>query len=127
MPHFCYILCNDKNNATYNGYTVNLERRLRQHNGEIKGGARFTQRMRERCGATWRYVAVVTCDDPAFDQRRALSLEWHIKYPSCRKPRPKEYNSACGRVQGLYKALEHPKFQGLHFDVQVLLDNASTK
>ena len=30
--YFCYIIYS--NNRTYNGYTVNLQRRLRQHNGE---------------------------------------------------------------------------------------------
>ena len=41
---YCYIIanndCNSKSSSnrqrTYNGYTVNLKRRLRQHNGEIK-------------------------------------------------------------------------------------------
>ena len=35
--HSCYILYN-QNGLTYNGYTVNFKRRIRQHNGEIKGG-----------------------------------------------------------------------------------------
>ena len=34
-----YLLVNDKCNNTYVGITNNLERRIRQHNGEIKGGA----------------------------------------------------------------------------------------
>lgn len=33
-------MCTD--NATYVGATVDLNRRLRQHNGEIKGGAHAT-------------------------------------------------------------------------------------
>jgi hypothetical protein len=33
---YCYFLRSQ--NRTYNGYTVDLERRLRQHNGELKGG-----------------------------------------------------------------------------------------
>ena len=33
---YCYIIAN-ANDRTYNGYTNNLTRRLRQHNGDIKG------------------------------------------------------------------------------------------
>jgi putative endonuclease len=37
-----YILeCSD--NSLYCGITNNLKRRLKQHNGEIKGGAKYTQ------------------------------------------------------------------------------------
>ena len=39
---FCYLLINTNNNSTYVGVTKNLERRLRQHNGEISGGAKAT-------------------------------------------------------------------------------------
>ena len=38
--HMCYILHNTQNNATYNGYSIDFLRRLRQHNGLIKGGAK---------------------------------------------------------------------------------------
>ncbi len=38
---YVYILrCND--NSLYTGITTNLERRLRQHNGKIVGGAKYT-------------------------------------------------------------------------------------
>jgi len=41
--NFCvYLLTHSTKNRTYVGYTNNLKRRLRQHNGEIKGGARST-------------------------------------------------------------------------------------
>ena len=44
---FCYLLRNknlDYRNLTYNGSTNDPKRRLRQHNKEIKGGAKFTSR-----------------------------------------------------------------------------------
>ena len=37
-----YLLVNTDNNRTYVGITNNSTRRLRQHNSEIKGGARYT-------------------------------------------------------------------------------------
>lgn len=40
--YFVYILeCFDK--TFYTGICLNLEKRLKQHNGEIKGGAKYTQ------------------------------------------------------------------------------------
>jgi len=42
---FVYVLkCADK--TFYTGITTNLERRLRQHNGEIIGGAKYTRSKR---------------------------------------------------------------------------------
>lgn len=37
-----YLLSNDISGSTYIGCTTNPDRRLRQHNREIKGGARST-------------------------------------------------------------------------------------
>ena len=37
--YIVYLLYNTCNNKTYLGITNNSRRRLRQHNGEIKGGA----------------------------------------------------------------------------------------
>tara|TARA_Y100000592_G_scaffold16961_1_gene25448 strand:+ start:819 stop:1133 length:315 start_codon:yes stop_codon:yes gene_type:complete len=47
--HIYVVVCFD--NSFYCGITTNLERRLKQHNGEIKGGAKYT-RSRRPC----RYV-----------------------------------------------------------------------
>ncbi len=41
--NYCvYLLINTNNNRTYIGITNNLTRRLRQHNCELVGGARYT-------------------------------------------------------------------------------------
>lgn len=40
--YYVYLLKHEKLNRTYVGITNNLKRRLRQHNGEIKGGAHLT-------------------------------------------------------------------------------------
>ncbi len=45
MQYYVYILeCKDK--TYYTGITNNLEKRLRQHNGEIVGGAFYTKNKR---------------------------------------------------------------------------------
>ena len=48
LRNFCYVLKNtkgnSKSNAVYVGYTNRPDRRIRQHNGEISGGAKYTTR-----------------------------------------------------------------------------------
>lgn len=113
QSHYCYILHNAQHPGTYNGYTTHLERRLRQHNGELKGGARSTQRSR----GAWSYLAMVTSNDPRFDKCKALSLEWHIRYPTGQRPRPPAFQGARGRLEGLAKALAHDKFRDIPFQL----------
>ena len=38
-----YLLENSDNKRTYLGVTVDIKRRLRQHNGDLVGGARYTK------------------------------------------------------------------------------------
>ena len=45
---FVYVLLSDKKPSSYVGVTIDVERRVLQHNGEIRGGARFT-----RSGRPW--------------------------------------------------------------------------
>ena len=59
---------------TYVGATVNLARRLRQHNGEIKGGAKYT-----RLGAKGSWSVVFTVEGFR-EQREALQFEWALKH-----------------------------------------------
>ena len=40
--YFVYLLKEIEGNRTYVGFTSDLQRRLRQHNGELKGGAKST-------------------------------------------------------------------------------------
>ena len=52
-----FLLCTD--GSTYIGATVDLNRRLRQHNKEIKGGAHATG-MKVASGHTWCRVCHVS-------------------------------------------------------------------
>ena len=42
MSYYIYLLHHENKNRTYLGITNNIRRRWRQHNGEIKGGAKAT-------------------------------------------------------------------------------------
>jgi predicted GIY-YIG superfamily endonuclease len=68
-----YLLYNDKNNYTYIGITNNIERRLRQHNKIIKGGARYTSCKKGE--GTWLYYLHIT----NLNKSKALSIEKTIK------------------------------------------------
>lgn len=59
---------------TYVGITNNVKRRLRQHNQELKGGARYTR------GRRWSYAFVI---GGLKSKRNALVLEWCLKH--CRR------------------------------------------
>ena len=94
--YYCYIICSTNINflnLTYNGSTNNLIRRLRQHNGEIVGGAKATKGK-----GPWKFVAIW---EGFNSHREALSCEWRIKHPTNLKRRPKEYNGIGGRIKSL--------------------------
>ena len=69
--YLCYILKCD--NYTYNGCTNNFKRRIRQHNGEIKGGAKYTHSFKG--DGHWYYKLQIT----NLSKSEALSIERTIK------------------------------------------------
>lgn len=72
----CYVyLLVSSSGATYVGATVDLNRRLRQHNKEIKGGAHATG-IRVAKGETWTRAAYVA-GFPTW--QTALQFEWRWK------------------------------------------------
>jgi structure-specific endonuclease subunit SLX1 len=58
---------------TYIGATVNAERRLKQHNGILAGGAKYTHSRPDQ----WYRVCYV---QGFKESRPALSFEWHWKH-----------------------------------------------
>jgi structure-specific endonuclease subunit SLX1 len=74
---FVYLLVSTSG-STYVGATVDLDRRLRQHNKEIKGGAHATG-AKVAQGESWTRAAHVSGfpDWPA-----ALQFEWRWKHIS---------------------------------------------
>lgn len=93
---YCYILASKNENyinKSYNGMTNNLSRRIRQHNGEIKGGAKYT-----RGKGPWKYIAII---EGYVDKIDALCCEWRIKHPTNTRTRPAKYNKPDGRINSL--------------------------
>ena len=106
MTWYCYILKTDyeiHKNRTYNGSTNDLNRRLRQHNQEITGGARYTKKFGNR---EW-YPYVVVKGFP--DRKNALQCEWRINHPD-NKRRTRKYCTPIGRIEGLNKVLKLEKW-----------------
>ena len=82
MSYVYLLLVMPDRNATYVGATVDLDRRLRQHNKEIKGGATATS-IRVLKGETWMRSAHVSGFP---DWQAALQFEWRWKQLSRKLP-----------------------------------------
>lgn len=81
---------------TYIGITNNFQRRIRQHNGEIKGGAKYTRRYRP-----WKVIFTI---HGLKSKREVLQLEWAIKHR-----RRKGYSGIKGRIRTLEYLFDLPE------------------
>eukprot|EP00899_Mesostigma_viride_P006636 jgi/Mesvir1/15974/Mv08283-RA.1 len=119
----CYLLCSMNatfKGRTYIGFTVNPPRRIRQHNGELVNGARFTSRYRP-----WEMVLVVFGFS---SQRQALQFEWAWQHPKRSKDvrtigdaaLRKMRSGVKGKVHLLYAMLGLPRWQKYPLTVQFL-------
>lgn len=105
--HYCYILYDELSNKTYVGYTTNPERRIRQHNGLIKGGAKYTTRQHK---SEWKYLAIIA--SPEFTHQTALSFEWYVKH--------KKYKGVNGRIYSLIDTvINNKKFEDYSYCIYV--------
>jgi predicted GIY-YIG superfamily endonuclease len=84
---FVYFI-QSTNGSTYIGATVNLDKRIRQHNKDIKGGATATS-IKVNQGEAWTYVCYVE-NFPTWNE--ALKFEWRWKQISrqIQKKNPKQ-------------------------------------
>ncbi len=114
--HFVYVLHNTINVRMYIGYTVNPHKRLRQHNGEIKGGAKSTANQLAR-GARWKILFALT--SRALDRSAALSVEWHFKALVRRQPQLYS-GSPAKRIDALPALLTLPQCQV----VETIIENS---
>ena len=88
--YLVYILKSD--NYSYVGMTNDFFHRLRQHNGEIKGGAKYTKKK-----SNWYPVCII---DGFIDKRSACQCEWRLKHSG-------GLRGAGGRINYLSKFLSH--------------------
>lgn len=91
---FVYLLVSTNGN-TYVGATVDLERRLRQHNKEIKGGA-FATGSKVDKGETWIRAAHVSGFP---DWQSTLQFEWRWKQIT--RKLPSKINPLKRRIEAL--------------------------
>jgi len=82
MSYVYLLLATPHRDATYVGATVDLDRRLRQHNKEIKGGATATS-IKVLKGNVWIRAAYVQGFP---DWQAALQFEWRWKQLSRKLP-----------------------------------------
>jgi predicted GIY-YIG superfamily endonuclease len=73
--YYVYLLVTTSKNNSYVGATVNLERRLRQHNKELKGGAVATS-IQVNSGEKWERICYISGFP---DWSAALQFEWKWK------------------------------------------------
>ena len=110
MASYVYLLVSTNGN-TYVGATVDLNRRLRQHNKEIKGGAHATGAKVSQ-GETWTRAAHIAGfpDWPA-----ALQFEWRWKQLS--RKLPLKMNTLERRMNALRTllALERPTTKAIAY------------
>lgn len=92
--YYCYLIVSLKNGRTYIGYSSNPHRRLREHNGEIKGGAKST-----RAHRPYRLHCIVGTFSTI---GKAMSFEYNWKHKSYRID---------GRVARAKKLITMPKWK----------------
>lgn len=96
--HYCYMIASGS--KTYVGYTTNLTRRIRQHNSEIKGGARRTTMVsRDKSQPRWEYIVIFSCKE--WNRIRALQVEYTCKYPTRKKPCPLCFRGVRGKIESI--------------------------
>jgi len=71
MTYLVYII--KSGNRSYVGMTNNFFRRIQQHNGILKGGAKYTTRM----GSNWYPICII---DGFLSMKEACQCEWAIKH-----------------------------------------------
>ena len=91
-----YIIQN--NNRTYAGVSPDPVRRLRQHNKEISGGAKYTTSF----APGWAHKCIVTGFQT---KQQALQFEWAVKH--CR---PRGKGGIVNRMQKLHNVLCRDKW-----------------
>lgn len=102
--HCVYMLYSPTMKRTYVGYTINVYKRIRQHNGEITGGAKTTMK-----GRPWKLIFFI---EGFPDQIEALRFEWRCHHPHrflSKNKRPIRGHGYEGRIKSMCSILEMEK------------------
>jgi len=79
--YIIYVLYNTQSTCTYIGSTNNPVRRIRQHNGDLVGGAKYTKN--KKGNGEWLYYGwIQSIEGFIFERKIALSLEKRIQIKS---------------------------------------------
>jgi len=100
MNYKCYIIFND--NYSYVGITNNLNKRIRQHNQIIKGGAKYTSLINSIMKTNWHYGCYI---DGFKNKIDALRFEWALKHV-----KPKNKTGIINRMNKLITLLNKEKW-----------------
>ena len=84
--------------CTYAGVSPDPVRRLRQHNGEIKGGAKYTTGK----GSGWEHICLVSGFK---DKIQAMQFEWAVKHVA-----PRNAGGLQMRIKKLYTVLNSERW-----------------
>lgn len=87
-----YIIYNK--NYSYVGATNNITKRLKKHNQELPGGAKYTKMV----GKGWQYICYIS---GFLCKTDALKFEWALKHIT-----PRKLRGIYGRMYKLEKLLE---------------------
>ena len=100
MSWNCYILFS--NGRSYTGASNNVHKRLRQHNGELAGGAKATQMNRP-----WKHLCVIS----GFDKSLALCCEWRLKRKKSKyNKKLKPFGGIKNKIENVYEVLNLEKY-----------------
>ena len=112
MERQCFVYCLstvDEPFQTYIGATMNVEKRLQQHNGLLAGGARYTSKRPKQ----WYRICYVRGFS---DWKHALSFEWHWKHFS-RKEKEKGMTPLDRRQKALDSTLIWAAKKGMVLEI----------
>ena len=87
----CYII--ENRGYTYVGVSNNAEKRLRAHNGEISGGAKYTRGK----GKGWKHICIISGFPTKIE---SLQFEWALKHVP-----PRNAGGITNRIKKLVKLL----------------------
>ncbi len=111
---FVYVLTSPQSTIPYIGKSNNLDRRLRQHNAELVGGARRTKMALHGGKGSWTRELHVSGFP---DERAALQFEWRLQRERRKGPTGKTLSPLKKAVRALHVVLglEKPTRSALPF------------